>query len=96
MAGTGKYPFGRSITPSAVPSPELGDEADVRRAIMETIIAVTPPGMPLPDFDSIPTLDRAFAADYRRQVLQAMTGNDAPEHTKLWAMVETPYAMLHA
>ena len=25
-----------------------------------------------------------------------MTGHGAPEHTKLWAMVETPYAMLHA
>ncbi len=25
-----------------------------------------------------------------------MAGHGAPEHTKLWAMVETPYAMLHA
>lgn len=83
----------RSITPSAVPSPELGDEADVRRAIMETIIAVTPPGMPLPDFDSIPTLDRAFAADYRRQVLQAMTGNDVSAASDAWMLDAVQYFM---
>jgi phenylpropionate dioxygenase-like ring-hydroxylating dioxygenase large terminal subunit len=66
----------RSATPSAVPSPELGDTADVRRAIIETIKSVTPEGMPLPDFDSIEVLDRAYAAQWRRQVLTAMTGND--------------------
>ncbi len=27
---------------------------------------------------------------------EAMASYDAPEHTKLWAMVETPLAMLHA
>jgi citrate lyase subunit beta / citryl-CoA lyase len=26
----------------------------------------------------------------------AMVANDAPEHTKLWAMIETPYGTLHA
>jgi phenylpropionate dioxygenase-like ring-hydroxylating dioxygenase large terminal subunit len=66
----------RSSTPSAVPSPELGDQADTRRAVIETIQSVTPEGMPLPDFDSIAVLDRAFAADWRRQILTAMTGND--------------------
>lgn len=66
----------RSTTPGAVPSPELGDSADVRRAVIETVKAVTPPGMPLPDFDAEPVLDRAFAADWRRKVLFAMTGND--------------------
>jgi citrate lyase subunit beta/citryl-CoA lyase len=30
------------------------------------------------------------------ELVEAMAGHDAPEHTKLWAMVETPYAMLHA
>ena len=30
------------------------------------------------------------------RLVEAMAGHDAPEHTKLWAMVETPYAMLHA
>ena len=35
-------------------------------------------------------------ADAVLQLVEAMAGHDAPEHTKLWAMVETPYAMLHA
>jgi citrate lyase subunit beta/citryl-CoA lyase len=36
------------------------------------------------------------SADAVLQLVEAMAGHDAPEHTKLWAMVETPYAMLHA
>jgi len=36
------------------------------------------------------------SADAVLQLVEAMAGNDAPEHTKLWAMLETPYAMLHA
>ena len=35
------------------------------------------------------------SADAVRALVEAMAGFDAPEHTKLWAMVETPYAMLH-
>lgn len=66
----------RSITPSAVPSPELGDDADTRAAIIDMCKAVTPPGIDLPDFDQIPVLGRAFAAEYRRGILTAMTGRD--------------------
>ena len=36
------------------------------------------------------------SADAVLHLVEAMAGHDAPEHTKLWAMVETPYAMLHA
>ena len=36
------------------------------------------------------------SADAVLHLVEAMAGNDAPEHTKLWAMLETPYAMLHA
>jgi citrate lyase subunit beta/citryl-CoA lyase len=36
------------------------------------------------------------SADAVLQLVEAMAGHDAPEHTKLWAMLETPYAMLHA
>jgi len=36
------------------------------------------------------------SADAVLHLVEAMTGHGAPEHTKLWAMVETPYAMLHA
>jgi citrate lyase subunit beta/citryl-CoA lyase len=35
------------------------------------------------------------SADAVLALVEAMAGYDAPEHTKLWAMVETPYAMLH-
>ncbi|WP_159979093.1 MULTISPECIES: SRPBCC family protein [unclassified Novosphingobium] len=66
----------RSITPSAVPSPELGEAADTRAAVIEMCKAVTPPGIDMPDFAQIETLDRAFAAEYRRGVTTAMTGRD--------------------
>jgi len=46
-----------------------------------------------PDAIVVPKVD---SADAVLQLIEAMAGNNAPEHTKLWAMVETPYAMLHA
>ena len=46
-----------------------------------------------PDAIVVPKVD---SADAVLQLVAAMAGNGAPEHTKLWAMVETPYAMLHA
>ncbi|MCW2822111.1 MAG: CoA ester lyase [Marmoricola sp.] len=39
---------------------------------------------------------KVSSADAVLHLVEAMSGNDAPDHTKLWAMVETPYAMLHA
>jgi citrate lyase subunit beta/citryl-CoA lyase len=44
-----------------------------------------------PDTIVVPKVD---SADAVLQLVEAMTG--APERTKLWAMVETPYAMLQA
>jgi citrate lyase subunit beta / citryl-CoA lyase len=46
-----------------------------------------------PDAIVVPKVD---SADAVLRLVDAMTGHDAPDHTKLWAMVETPYAMLHA
>ena len=46
-----------------------------------------------PDAIVVPKVD---SADAVLRLVDAMAGHDAPEHTKLWAMVETPYAMLHA
>ena len=46
-----------------------------------------------PDAIVVPKVD---SADAVLELVEAMAGNDAPEHTRLWAMVETPYAMLHA
>jgi len=46
-----------------------------------------------PDAIVVPKVNSAAAV---RTLVAAMEDNGAPEHTKLWAMVETPYAMLHA
>jgi len=46
-----------------------------------------------PDAIVVPKVN---SADAVLELVDAMAGFDAPEHTKLWAMVETPYAMLHA
>jgi citrate lyase subunit beta/citryl-CoA lyase len=46
-----------------------------------------------PDAILVPKVN---SADAVLQLVEAMAGHRAPEHTKLWAMVETPYAMLHA
>ncbi len=46
-----------------------------------------------PDAIVVPKVD---SADAVLELVEAMAGHDAPDHTRLWAMVETPYAMLHA
>jgi len=46
-----------------------------------------------PDAIVVPKVD---SADAVLALVEAMARHGAPEHTKLWAMVETPYAMLHA
>jgi citrate lyase subunit beta/citryl-CoA lyase len=46
-----------------------------------------------PDAIVVPKVDSAEAV---RSLVAAMERAGAPERTKLWAMVETPYAMLHA
>jgi citrate lyase subunit beta/citryl-CoA lyase len=46
-----------------------------------------------PDAIVVPKVD---SADAVLRLVDAMTGHGAPGHTQLWAMVETPYAMLHA
>ena len=46
-----------------------------------------------PDAIVVPKVD---SADAVLELVETMARHDAPEHTKLWAMVETPYAMLHA
>jgi citrate lyase subunit beta/citryl-CoA lyase len=46
-----------------------------------------------PDAIVVPKVD---SADAVLQLVESMARHGAPEHTKLWAMVETPYAMLHA
>jgi citrate lyase subunit beta/citryl-CoA lyase len=46
-----------------------------------------------PDAIVVPKVN---SADAVLELVESMVGAGAPEKTKLWAMVETPYAMLHA
>jgi citrate lyase subunit beta / citryl-CoA lyase len=46
-----------------------------------------------PDAIVVPKVD---SADAVRELVGSMASYGAPEHTRLWAMVETPVAMLHA
>src|SRR6476469_8193485 len=46
-----------------------------------------------PDAIVVPKVD---SADAVLQVVGEMADHGGPEHTTLWAMLETPYAMLHA
>jgi citrate lyase subunit beta/citryl-CoA lyase len=46
-----------------------------------------------PDAIVVPKVD---SADAVLELVDAMAQHDAPAHTKLWAMLETPYAVLHA
>ena len=39
---------------------------------------------------------KVSSADAVLRLVEAMTSYDAPERTTLWAMLETPYALLHA
>lgn len=69
----------RLITPSAVPSPHLGDNASTQKALdalMNAFKQALPPGTPLPTFDASKGAGRAEVAEWRRQVLQQQTGWD--------------------
>jgi citrate lyase subunit beta/citryl-CoA lyase len=46
-----------------------------------------------PDAIVVPKVN---SADAVLALVEAMAAHGAPEHTKLWAMLETPYAVLHA
>ncbi|CAA9392487.1 CoA ester lyase [uncultured Nocardioides sp.] len=46
-----------------------------------------------PDAVVVPKVD---SADAVLALVDALDRHHAPEHTRLWAMIETPYAMLHA
>ncbi len=46
-----------------------------------------------PDAIVVPKVN---SADAVLELVDAMAAHGAPEHTTLWAMLETPYAMLHA
>ena len=62
-------------------------DTEWHRADLEAACAAGPDAIVVPKVGS---------ADAVLQLVEAMDGSAAPEHTKLWAMVETPAAMLHA
>ena len=64
-----------------------GADTEWHMADLEAACAAGPDAIVVPKVGS---------ADAVLALVQAMSGFGAPEHTKLWAMVETPAAMLHA
>jgi citrate lyase subunit beta/citryl-CoA lyase len=64
-----------------------GADTEWHRADLEAACAAGPDAVVVPKVGS---------ADAVLALEEAMAGFGAPEHTQLWAMVETPAAMLHA
>ena len=64
-----------------------GADTAWHRADLEAACAAGPDAVVVPKVGS---------ADAVLELVEAMAGFGAPVHTKLWAMVETPAAMLHA
>jgi citrate lyase subunit beta/citryl-CoA lyase len=64
-----------------------GADTEWHRADLQAACAAGPDAIVVPKVGS---------ADAVHDLVEAMSGFGAPEHTKLWAMVETPAAMLHA
>jgi citrate lyase subunit beta/citryl-CoA lyase len=64
-----------------------GADTEWHRADLEAACATGPDAIVVPKVDS---------PDAVRALVDAMRELGAPEHTTLWAMVETPAAMLHA
>ena len=84
----------RSITPSAVPSGHLGDEAskiEAARASMETF-ALPFPGIEVPSIVSGDT-GRAEVAEWRRQTMGAMLGVDFSQNSDSYMLDANQYFM---
>jgi phenylpropionate dioxygenase-like ring-hydroxylating dioxygenase large terminal subunit len=68
----------RLITPSAVPSPHLGDEASVQQAVdgVAMFFKMAMPGVEMPNFDAAKGNVRAQLAAWRRTNMGQMLGRD--------------------
>jgi citrate lyase subunit beta/citryl-CoA lyase len=64
-----------------------GSDTEWHRADLEAACAAGPHAIVVP---------KVASADAVLELVEAMAGFGAPDHTGLWAMVETPAAMLHA
>lgn len=75
---TGAGHVSRLITPSAVPSPHLGDEASTQVAAdgVAAFYSMAMPGLPTPRFDASRGNARAQLAEWRRQSMGQALGRD--------------------
>jgi len=88
----------RLITPSAVPSPSLGDTVSARGAAVAAAKSFANALGPaaeaiLPDFDSIPDFGRRHVAAWRREVMRNMLGVDVSDRCDAEMLDSIQYAM---
>ncbi len=90
----GKSQVSRSITPSAVPSGHLGDDASRLLAAEESLktFALMFPGVELPKIKSAET-GRAEVAEWRRQMMGAALGVDFSHCSDSYMLDATQYFM---
>ena len=85
----------RLITPSAVPSPHLGDEASPQIAAegVAAFFAMAMPGVPVPSFNTAGGNARAQLAEWRRGLMKMGLGLDMSEHSDSELIDSTQYHM---
>ncbi len=85
----------RLITPSAIPSPHLGDTASTQIAAdgVAMFIGMAMPGVPLPAFDASKGNARAPIAAWRRGLLSQALGRDYSKHTDSEMLDATQFFM---
>lgn len=90
----GKSQVSRSITPSAIPSGHLGDEASMKKAAEESMrmFALPFPHIELPPIKSGET-GRAEVAEWRRQTMSSMLGVDFSQHSDSYMLDANQYFM---
>ncbi|QIL74011.1 aromatic ring-hydroxylating dioxygenase subunit alpha (plasmid) [Diaphorobacter sp. HDW4B] len=79
---TGAGHISRLITPSAVPSPHLGDDASTQIAAdgVAAFFAMAMPGVPMPALDASKGNARAQLAEWRRGLMKMGLGLDMSNH----------------
>ncbi|MEQ8743613.1 aromatic ring-hydroxylating dioxygenase subunit alpha [Parasphingorhabdus sp.] len=94
----GKSVISRLITPSAVPSPTLGDTVSARDAAIEAVMSFAEAFGPdasatIPDFENTHEFGRSDVAAWRRQIMQKMLGADCGDLSDSEMIDSIQYAM---
>jgi len=95
---SGKAKISRSLTNAAVASPNLGDTVTARDAAIRTLkfyevsLGEAAAGT-LPDYENIPDFGRKDVAEWRRGLMQAMTGVDVSQRSDSEILDGIQYAM---